>query len=550
MMCAMATEGFEQIRGWLTAVADGALDDPDAFLPNGWKGLIEPIWRPDDLQWTVDLIRGSLGKALFPPKHPTGMDNDDALLARALFELGRDQDALDALKPLNFLWGEVPKNAPYWWLQIRHLAEGRLAASAGNSQQALTSFLNAVRNPHPGRYSDPDYLLRGLHQLATLDMSGLAHAPTRGQWAHLALAVNDGLRKWSKPKGWSPPAGYVDTEVDELVLTALLGGDAAPEKGQPTVAPMSDHDGDVTKVPGATPAASGQAVEGTVPTHKSQAAGSPILSVDDFNIRLFDWLEGTRGRTIGASDLRGTRVRIGNTVCLLADDTTRAGVSAYVARLKADGGVRYSVVPSSEGVARRVVPGRTPERIPGFYLYSHKLFEDPQIIRPVSAPLDLWSIGMLILDAVAELHQRGHQRLRLYPNMSGSGMHWRTRLVDVDTARFSEWGWPEWDGASFAYSTGSRFNVGGMLVDASTTAAEVADRILAAFPEPLRAGVGRDWLYAGWYCEMLGSARQHHNLPIGDEPKTVNGRRHWPFVPEAGNSIEAPPPPTRGDSRR
>lgn len=161
--------------------------------------------------------------------------------------------------------------------------------------------------------------------------------------------------------------------------------------------PMPEHDADVTKVPGALPAANGQEMKGTVPTDKSQAAGSPSLSIDDFNIRLFDWLEGASARTIGASD---------------------------------------------------------PERIPGFYLYSHKLFEDPQVVRPVSAPRDLWSIGMLILDAVAELHQPGHQRLRLYPNMSGSGMHWRTRLVDVDTARFSEWGWPEWDGASFAYSTG------------------------------------------------------------------------------------------------
>jgi hypothetical protein len=94
------------------------------------------------------------------------------------------------------------------------------------------------------------------------------------------------------------------------------------------VTPMPEHDADVTKVPGALPAANGQEMKGTVPTDKSQAAGSPSLSIDDFNIRLFDWLEGASARTIGASDLRGTRVRIGNTVCLLADDTTRAGVIA------------------------------------------------------------------------------------------------------------------------------------------------------------------------------------------------------------------------------
>jgi hypothetical protein len=173
----------------------------------------------------------------------------------------------------------------------------------------------------------------------------------------------------------------------------------------------------------------------------------------------------------------------------------------------------------------------------------------PQVIKPVTAPMNGLAIAMLILDAVAELHQRGHQRLRIYPNISGAGSFWRTRVVDVDTARFDTWGWPDWDGRSFGYTMGTHHDVGGMLVDADTTATQVAERILVAFPDPRQAGRGRDWMYAGWYAELLGSAREHHNLPVGDELITVHGGRRWGFVPEAGNSIEEPPLPAPTEVR-
>jgi hypothetical protein len=53
---------------------------------------------------------------------------------------------------------------------------------------------------------------------------------------------------------------------------------------------------------------------------------------------------------------------IGQTLCWLAADTTRAGVTAYLKKVAIADGL-YSVVPSSENVVRRVVPGRTPARI-------------------------------------------------------------------------------------------------------------------------------------------------------------------------------------------
>lgn len=265
----------------------------------------------------------------------------------------------------------------------------------------------------------------------------------------------------------------------------------------------------------------------------------PLFKVDEFNSRLRAWLNVEKSRTVGKHILSSALILVGNTLCRLAGDTTRAGVLAYLDRVaEADG--LYSVVYSSEDVSRRVVPGRGAERVPGFYLYTQEPFEYPQVIQPVGPPMDHWSIAMLVLDAVADLHERGHQRLRIYPNISGSGLSWRTLVVDVDTLRIDPFGWPDLTSPSFAYTTAARFNIGGMLADANSTPTEIADRVLAAFPDPQLAGRGRDWAYAGWYVEMLGLARRNHGLPVGDEPSIVDGRRQWQVG--ANSPIDEPPP--------
>ena len=207
---------FAAIREWLTEIADGAIEDRQTFLPHDWEQLIEAIWRPDDLRWTEELIRRSKGHEYYPGKHPTGMADLDALLARVLFAQRRDEEALDALKPLTSVWSPVQTHLPYWWVQIRFLAEGRLAVQGGEPHQALSAFMNVVRRPYPGRYADPDYLLQGLHELAMLDTSRLEGAPSRVEWVRLALAVADGLHKWSEQKGWNPPTGYGDEEREQF----------------------------------------------------------------------------------------------------------------------------------------------------------------------------------------------------------------------------------------------------------------------------------------------------------------------------------------------
>lgn len=205
------------IHDWLATISEGTVKDGTAFLPHGWKKLIEAIWRPDDLTWTEDLIRRSIGQEFFPGKHPTGVADLNALLARVLLAQGKDERALEALKPLKaIVWGPVLPGLPYWWFQMRALAEGRVALEEGEYREAFKCFLDVVQSPHPGRYADPDYLLQGLYELAALDPTDLPEAPPRSEWARRALAAAHGFAQWSETRGWSRPDGY-DAETTGLL---------------------------------------------------------------------------------------------------------------------------------------------------------------------------------------------------------------------------------------------------------------------------------------------------------------------------------------------
>ena len=137
-------------------------------------------------------------------------------------------------------------------------------------------------------------------------------------------------------------------------------------------------------------------------------------------------------------------------------------------------------------------------------------------------------VGFLILEAVAVLHARGHQRVRILPGMSASGMHWR---VAVTTTRDPE------DG--FRYSTGSRFEVGEQRVDGTTTVDELADHILEFLPDE---GIGEDAGYARWYGDLMEIVRRQGMLPIAYAD-------YYELAPEWeigwGSGVTIPPPPAR-----
>lgn len=109
----------------------------------------------------------------------------------------------------------------------------------------------------------------------------------------------------------------------------------------------------------------------------------------EFNALLLRWLSGRSDETLAAQT--GFKkdyliVPIGGVECSLSGDSTRQGVLNYL--LAAEFGTSvYSVVPNSKGVVNRVVVGDAQEPIPGFYLYTTELQDEP------CALVDDWLAG-------------------------------------------------------------------------------------------------------------------------------------------------------------
>jgi len=160
----------------------------------------------------------------------------------------------------------------------------------------------------------------------------------------------------------------------------------------------------------------------------------------------------------------------------------------------------------------------------------------PEKIRPMRK----------LLRAVAELHTRGYQRLRIAPFVAGVGA-WRcgvapalyvsarngAALADgapVDLPIYSEadgrtyWGWRDED---------------------HCRSAELTEVFLSRFGEIAKLGYGEDWAYVGWYQHML-HLTYPDALPIafGDYQEfegcliTLPGER-WIPLPPRGYAADA-----------
>jgi hypothetical protein len=113
-----------------------------------------------------------------------------------------------------------------------------------------------------------------------------------------------------------------------------------------------------------------------------------------------------------------------------------------------------------------------------------------------------------ILQAIGVLHARGHQRLRIFPY--GRMMWWRcvvapgvlfekhngalieTRREDESHGLIAEFG-----------SANGCVPFGGTTDITRLSSTRVADLFAEQFPALVKATVGSDWGYAGWYQEML-----------------------------------------------
>lgn len=152
-----------------------------------------------------------------------------------------------------------------------------------------------------------------------------------------------------------------------------------------------------------------------------------------------------------------------------------------------------------------------------------------------------------VLAMVHELHKAGFQRLRIFPQASGSGAHWRCAILGSDFVQDDGFT-PLDDIASVSslpeehlvarYSSASGADYFGWRDAQSADARQLASLFLERFPHIKHASPGRDWAYAGWLTDVLGraeSGRIEDLIVLDDynfhEPKDL---RDW-----------RPPPPLR-----
>lgn len=267
---------------------------------------------------------------------------------------------------------------------------------------------------------------------------------------------------------------------------------------------------------------------------------SECKDVRHFNTELVSWLARTGpGATLGEShDSIVTTVPIGGEVCMLRGGTTREGVTIYLERA-ARGDAPFSVAPSTKDVVHRVTIGETLERIRGLYLYTSEEYSKPRVIAAADGTAFGWTdVCFKLLDAVAFLHSRGHQRLRIVPERGGlNGSRWQFVVVLAENITSPD-GLPRWDSAVFSRSDADGYRVGDIEVGPSTPVSSLARVLLSGATD---LGVGIDWAYAGWYAELLGEARRLRQLPVCRSRFDFPYESSWELW--AGSRIAFPPPP-------
>jgi len=109
-----------------------------------------------------------------------------------------------------------------------------------------------------------------------------------------------------------------------------------------------------------------------------------------------------------------------------------------------------------------------------------------------------------VLRMVAELHNRGYQRIRISPGMSPSGNSWRCLVTPVtnickDHGAMTIF----YEDMTAKYTSANEREFFGWDDCAHVAPSTLAELFISRFPEIARAGKGADWAYAGWYQEMM-----------------------------------------------
>jgi hypothetical protein len=145
-----------------------------------------------------------------------------------------------------------------------------------------------------------------------------------------------------------------------------------------------------------------------------------------------------------------------------------------------------------------------------------------------------------MLKMIAELHVRGYQRLRIVPHIGSVGA-WRCGITPAANIRADhgatpvDWSWERVP--QYTQAAGKDYFEWG---DSShLTASRLADRFIQRFPAVAREGYGPDWLYAGWYVELL-QRTYPDRLPIAFADYTDT--THFFVTSDPDVTIPLPPP--------
>jgi hypothetical protein len=147
---------------------------------------------------------------------------------------------------------------------------------------------------------------------------------------------------------------------------------------------------------------------------------------------------------------------------------------------------------------------------------------------------------------VHELHKLGYQRLRIFPGMSGSGLHWRCSITHVGNILKTHGAmWKDFYRESAHYSTGQDYNYFDWRDAAKDNARQLSVKFIERFPEIVERGRGIDWQYAGWYVQMLGFAdRGAFPIAYGEWYEATDPR----WLPTTEKLVSGLPMPPGGEA--
>ncbi len=119
-----------------------------------------------------------------------------------------------------------------------------------------------------------------------------------------------------------------------------------------------------------------------------------------------------------------------------------------------------------------------------------------------------------VIRMVSDLHRLGYQRLRIMPYVYP--LAWRVAIgpAGLFSERNGAWMEHSAEHVCATYSSASSNRYFGWTDTRSDNARQLANKFIKRFPGVCAAGYGRDWAYAGWLSELLGTMERENALPF------------------------------------